>query len=164
MRNKAMKLSNALSFFIIAACAVIMHYAKPERQGAGKDLSERDLRCLVENIFWEAKGEPEIGQRAVAYVTMNRVHSPGYPDTVCGVVWQPEQFSWTEDGRSDRMTNLPAIQKAVDVALAVSRGKVADPTGGSLNFYAHHKARPAWRHAGWRFSIGNHTFVKMAQN
>jgi spore germination cell wall hydrolase CwlJ-like protein len=52
-----------------------------------------------------------------------------YPDLVCDVVWQPGQFSWTEDGRFDGMTVLDAIGKAVDVALAASRGQIHDPTG-----------------------------------
>ena len=58
---------------------------------------------------------------------MNRVRSPAYPDTVCGVVWQKDQFSFTDDGKSDRMTDLDAIGKAVDIALAASRRRSRTP-------------------------------------
>jgi spore germination cell wall hydrolase CwlJ-like protein len=104
-----------------------------------------------------------IGQAAVAHVTLNRVRAPVYPDSVCGVVWQKGQFSWTEDGRSDRMTDLDAIGKAVDIALAASRGKIKDPTGGALHFYAHDKVKPHWSRQGYRLIVGEHTFVRLAE-
>ena len=68
------------------------------------------------------------------HATLNRVRSPAHPDTVCSVVWQNGQFAWTEDGKSDRMTELDAIGKAVDVALAASRRQIKDPTGGALYY------------------------------
>jgi N-acetylmuramoyl-L-alanine amidase len=90
-----------------------------------------------------------LGQAAVAYVTLNRVRSPAYPNSVCDVVWQPMQFSWTQDGKSDRMTDLDAIGKAVDIALAASRGKIKDPTGGALHYFAHRKVKPDWAKGGF---------------
>jgi spore germination cell wall hydrolase CwlJ-like protein len=94
-RRQFMKLiSNALTLFIIAALAVMWLRGKPEQQGS-TDLSEDELGCLVANIYHEARGEDALGQAAVAHVTLNRVRSPSYSDTVCGVVWQPGQFSWT---------------------------------------------------------------------
>jgi N-acetylmuramoyl-L-alanine amidase len=97
---------------------------------------------MVQNLYHEARGEDVLGRAAVAHVTLNRVRSPAYPDTVCGVVWQKGPFSRTEDGRSDRMTDLDAIGQAVDIALAASRGKLKDPTGGALHYYAHDKVKP----------------------
>jgi N-acetylmuramoyl-L-alanine amidase len=67
----------------------------------------------------------------MAHVTMNRVRSPAYPDSGCGVVWPSGQCSWAEDGRSDRMTDLEAIGEAVDIAFAASRGTIKDSTGGA---------------------------------
>jgi spore germination cell wall hydrolase CwlJ-like protein len=161
-RRQFMKLiSNALTLFIIAALAVVVFQGKPERQ-AVRDLSEDDLFYMVQNVYHEARGEDALGQAAVAYVTLNRVKSPAYPDTVCGVVWQKGQFSWTEDGLSDRMTDLQAIQKAVDISLAVSRGKIKDPIGGALHYFAHRKVKPSWATGGYRFILGEHTFVKLS--
>jgi N-acetylmuramoyl-L-alanine amidase len=155
-------ISNLLSLFIIIALAMMVFHGKP-KQHATRDLSENDLFCMVQNLYHESRGESVLGQAAVAYVTLNRVRSPAYPDSVCDVVWQPGQFSWTEDGRSDRMTELDAIGKAVDIALVVSRGKIKDPTGGALHFYAHDKVNPYWSKAGYRLIVGEHTFVKMAR-
>jgi len=57
--------------------------------------AQRDLVCLAMNIYHEGRGESTRGQAAIAAVTMNRVRSARYPDTVCQVVWQRKQFSWT---------------------------------------------------------------------
>jgi N-acetylmuramoyl-L-alanine amidase len=153
-------LSNALTLFIIAALAVIVFHSKPKQQ-ATSDLSEDDLFCMVQNVYHESRGESLIGQAVVAHVTLNRVRAPAYPDTVCGVVRQKGQFSWTEEGRSDRMTDLDAIGKAVDIALAAARGKIKDPTGGALHYYAHDKVRPRWSSRGYRLIVGEHTFVRL---
>ncbi|MGB3931414.1 MAG: cell wall hydrolase, partial [Sphingobium sp.] len=50
--------------------------------------SYRALNCLTSAIYYEAGNEPEDGQRAVAQVVLNRVRSPLWPNTVCGVVYQ----------------------------------------------------------------------------
>jgi N-acetylmuramoyl-L-alanine amidase len=154
--------SNALTFFIIIALVIICMQGKREERKV-VDLSERELECLVANIYHEARGEDDLGQAAVAWVTLNRVRSPHYPDTICGVVTQESQFSWFSDGKSDRITDLVAIEKAVDIALAVTRGRIKDPTGGSLHYYAHKKVRPAWAKGGFRFILGQHTFVRLAK-
>lgn len=54
-----------------------------------------DLECLSRNVYYEARGEPLAGQYAVAEVTMNRVASANFPDSVCAVVHQRGAFSWT---------------------------------------------------------------------
>lgn len=57
-----------------------------------------DLQCLARNVYYEARGEPLVGQYAVAEVTMNRVASPEFPDSVCAVVHSRGAFSWTYAG------------------------------------------------------------------
>ena len=56
--------------------------------------SKQDLFCMAKNIYHEAGSEPTLGKYAVAQVTVNRIKSPKYGDTVCGVVFEPYQFSW----------------------------------------------------------------------
>lgn len=60
-----------------------------------------ELLCLAAAIFFEARGEPHTGQELVAEVVMNRVEHERFPDTVCGVVYEHKQFSFTHDGLSD---------------------------------------------------------------
>src|SRR5688500_17063686 len=95
------------------------------------------LACLSLNVYPEARGEPDTGQLAVAYVTLNRARLKQMK--VCDVVVEPHQFSWTTGGVMMRAngwtlmphmvpTNLKALAKAVQIArLAMSR-KSKDPT------------------------------------
>jgi spore germination cell wall hydrolase CwlJ-like protein len=59
---------------------------------------ERDINCLAENVYYEARGEPQAGQIAVADVVVNRTKADGFPKSVCDVVKQKKehkcQFSW----------------------------------------------------------------------
>jgi spore germination cell wall hydrolase CwlJ-like protein len=119
-----------------------------------------ELHCLAENIYREARGEPVMGQVAVAHVTLTRARSAHYPDTICGVVHDPHQFSWT------RERNLPAKRYepwagAVEIAAHVYAGFVADPTLGADHYYAPAKVEPAWAAELQQTAmIENHRFLK----
>ena len=73
--------------------------------------SARQLRCLAEGMYFEARGEPWRGQLAVGRVILNRVASGNYPNTICGVVYQNShlhnrcQFSFACDGKADSIGN-----------------------------------------------------------
>ena len=62
----------------------------------------RELDCLTRNIYWEAANEPFEGKVGVAQVTLNRVESGKFANSVCAVVYQKNvfyekvvcQFSW----------------------------------------------------------------------
>jgi spore germination cell wall hydrolase CwlJ-like protein len=164
-------ISNALSLFIIVALVIICMQGKP-KQHASMDLSERDLYCLVQNIYHEARGEPDRGKIWVAYVTLNRVGAPGYRDTVCDVVWQKgykdgkwiAHFSWTLDGKSDAMLEQDSIAKAVDIALATSRRTIPDPTGKCLNYFNPRYRKPSWsENAKVCGRRGGHACVEVAR-
>jgi hypothetical protein len=53
-------LSNFFSLFIILALAIICMQDKPKTHGS-RDLSERELGCLIENVYHEARGEDALG-------------------------------------------------------------------------------------------------------
>ena len=55
------------------------------------------LACMATAIFFEARGEPMVGQVAVAQVIMHRVNDHRYPDNVCDVVKQGYYYSWNTD-------------------------------------------------------------------
>ena len=61
--------------------------------------NNRELKCLADNIYYEAGNQSTQGKLAVAAVTINRVNSPKFPKSVCSVVYQRTrgtcQFSWT---------------------------------------------------------------------
>jgi|SRR5690606_40431391 len=79
---------------------------------------KKELECLARAIYFEARGEPDKGQEAVALVILNRVKSEYYPDTVCSVVYQNDhmrnacQFSFACDGKPDTIKEEDAFEKA----------------------------------------------------
>jgi len=101
------------------------------------------IMCLAMNVYWEARDQTIAGQVAVAQVTMNRVASPRYPDTVCGVVNQHKQFSWYWDGVSDVPLHEEAWQRAQMVAQGVYAGSGHSDLGNVLHYHALY-AKPYW--------------------
>ncbi len=124
-----------------------------------------EIGCLALNIYFEARGEPDLGQVAVGHVVLNRVADRRFPGTVCEVVRQGGhkklnrcQFSWWCDGRSDQPDNAQSWQKVRAVARKVYWGSAADPTAGALWYHADSVA-PSWRRAFARGpKIGQHLF------
>jgi N-acetylmuramoyl-L-alanine amidase len=55
----------------------------------------QETHCLAEAIYHEARGESKLGQQAVALVTLNRTKHSRYPKSICAVVYQKGQYSWT---------------------------------------------------------------------
>jgi len=139
---------------------------------ASKSLSKvekRELNCLALNVYFESRGELPVGQLAVAMVTMNRVESRRFPNSVCGVVWQKRQFSWTHDGRSDRPSDKKAWMLAKQIAKFIyykydvyreqSNGAL-DLTQGALHYYAPKLADPKWAESKEiTRKIGGHLFL-----
>ena len=117
------------------------------------------LYCGAQNIYHESRGESNLGQIAVAHVVRNRVESPKYSNTVCEVIWEPKQFSWTHNGRSDKPKDRAAFVKSVWLHLIANM--LDDITDGAINFYAHKKVTPNWAaEKEVVLLIGNHTFLK----
>lgn len=57
---------------------------------------DKELQCLAANVYFEARNESFNGKVAVALVTLNRQDSGKYPKSICSVVYQKNQFSWTK--------------------------------------------------------------------
>ena len=134
---------------------------------------EDPLTCTACNIYHEARSEPVAGQLAVALVTLNRSDSTLYPTNMCEVVWEKRKskktgkmvpmFSWTLDGKSDRVYNqkhwLAALKLADVVISAAESGKrVHDFTLGAL-WYHRIDIHPFWKdHYYPTVQIGLHQF------
>ncbi len=115
----------------------------------------RDLLCLALTIFLEARGEPIDGQYHVGAVVLNRVYATDFPDTVCEVVHQPNQFATTfiEEGTPEERTTAALV--AVDLYYNYV------PNAEVLWFYNPDKANPDWaRRLIPAFEIGNHLFLR----
>lgn len=115
-----------------------------------------DLICLAQNIYFEARGEPFKGKVAVAQVTLNRVNHDNYADTVCGVVYQPNQFSWTKS--YSRIVDKQAWAHAKEVAHMVMQGDIHLPNFNALHFHSK-KIKPKWAYKKTPvLKVGNHVF------
>jgi len=84
------------------------------------------ITCVAMAVYFEARGEPELGQYAVAEVIVNRVADPSFPNTACAVVFEDRgpkshdcQFSFTCDGKSDAMPEGAARDQAFRIAREV---------------------------------------------
>lgn len=109
-------------------------------------VDEDDLICLAENVYHEARGQSTEGRLAVAFVTMNRVNHARYPDTVCGVVYQPSQFSWTAQKPVVDFGNV-IERKAWDEIVELSRGVLDGTHYNNMYGITHYHAtyvNPVW--------------------
>jgi spore germination cell wall hydrolase CwlJ-like protein len=132
------------------------------------EFRKRELRCMATAIYFEARDEPQKGQIAVAQVIMNRIRSPFYPKTVCGVVYQGErnrhgcQFSFTCTGKSNSVREKPEWATAVKLAKQVIAGEVWEDEVGYATHYHATYVNPEWRHELDKVAqIGGHIFYKM---
>ncbi|HSY94222.1 MAG TPA: cell wall hydrolase [Steroidobacteraceae bacterium] len=139
------------------------------RNAAAAQQRALDLECLAENIYFEARGEPLDGQRAVAEVTLNRTRSPYFPHTICAVVhetqWDPlrrrlvAHFSWTELSALSEPTGS-AWKQAMTVASAAYDDTYIQVVPGAL-FYHATSIRPDWARTKTAVAtIGNHIFYR----
>ena len=116
---------------------------------------DQEFDCLVRNVYQEARSEPYKGKLAVALVTINRTKSERFPSTMCGVVYQKSQFSWTKN-YSKVKVNPVQWQQSKDAAIeAYMNNNILG------NFYATHfhniSVNPKWKLRKIA-QIGNHIF------
>ena len=126
-----------------------------------------ELYCLSKNIYFESRNQPTLGQIAVGQVTMNRVNSPRFPNTVCGVVRQGGekrnrcQFSWYCDGKSDEPESGEVWDDSVYLSLLIySEELTVDVTEGALWYHATYVS-PDWaKHYEKTVRINDHIFYR----
>jgi hypothetical protein len=134
--------------------------ARPFRAALG----ERDLDCLADAVYYEARGETSQGQAAIAQVVLNRVRHPAFPKSVCGVVFQSAgddcQFSFACDGSMRRPKEAQAWSRAEQIAARALSGFVMPQVGEATSF---HRASvsPGWGPGLMRVAqVGLHVFYR----
>jgi hypothetical protein len=133
---------------------------------ATKPTHARELDCLAQAVYFEARGESARGQEAVATVIMNRVKNPNFPKTVCGVVYQGSarrhgcQFSFACDGQAERVVERSAWGRARTVAARTLSGAVLRDVGSATHFHTTSVA-PGWGSQMLRTAqVGLHVFYR----
>ena len=118
-------------------------------------LSNSQIECLSKAAYHEAKGESDKGMLAVIHTTLNRVKDNRFPKTVCGVVYQKSQYSWTK--YNPKVKEQEQYARAERLAKEVIDGKHKDNTKGALYFNSLHR-KPSGTVCTVR--IGGHSFYK----
>jgi len=115
-----------------------------------------DFRCMVATLYHEARGEGVMGIGAVASVIMNRAKQAR--KSVCSVVYERKQFSWTHVTKDKRITgNIMDILSITHKALS---GVLVDVTHGATFYHATY-VKPSWaKHKVLTVQINKHIFYK----
>lgn len=124
--------------------------------------SASELKCLADTLYFEARGEPVDGQKAVAEVILNRRDSGKFPSTICGVVKQGSskgcQFSYNCGGKTRAIREKAAYARIHKIAEAALSGAPRDLTNGATYFHTT-AVKPSWSRKFTRTTkIGRHIF------
>lgn len=120
-----------------------------------KGYSSNDIQLLANAVHGEARGEPYVGQVAVAAVILNRVENATFPNTVSGVIFEPRAFTAVADGQIWLTPNETSKQAVVD---AINGW---DPTGNAIYYFNPDTATSAWIWSRPQIkTIGKHIFCK----
>lgn len=122
--------------------------------------------CLAKAVYYESAVEPGDGQAAVAQVVINRLRHPGYPKSICGVVFEGSlrptgcQFSFTCDGSLARVPDPKLWANAQAVAKRALNGYVMKAVGTATHYHADYVA-PYWAPTLYKITqIGRHIFYR----
>jgi spore germination cell wall hydrolase CwlJ-like protein len=128
---------------------------------------DRALECLTQAVYYEAASEGAEGQRAVAQIVLNRMRHPGYPASVCGVIYQGSerptgcQFTFTCDGSLARPPIQSLWKQAQKIAAQALSGKVFAPVGHATHYHADY-VLPYWADSlDKSVQIGRHIFYRL---
>jgi N-acetylmuramoyl-L-alanine amidase len=143
----------ALSFLSLSSASDWTFAANSGKSRHG--FSENDINLLARTVYGEARGEPYVGQVAVAAVILNRLESEKFPHTLSGIIFQPGAFTCVADGQIWLTPDKTARKAAID---AINGW---DPTHGCIYYF-----NPATATSKWIWSrpqvkrIGKHIFCK----
>lgn len=135
-------------------------------------MDPQELECMSKNIYFEAAVESTAGKLAVAQVTLNRVRSQTFPNSVCSVVYEGRhdangfpkrdqcQFSWYCDGKHDTPNKGRMWEESKQIALyALSNIDMIDITDGATHYHADYIPNPRWAIARHKtLQIDTHIF------
>ena len=125
--------------------------------------TKNDVECLTKNIYYEARGENTQGKFAVAHVTINRLKTGYWGNSICKVVYAKKQFSWTLAKKLPRPDSR-VWAESEQVARKVLAGHRVRGLSKSLFYHATYIKDPKWadsRHEAGQ--IGNHIFYNRAK-
>lgn len=124
---------------------------------------KRQIQCLADNIYYEARNQPKVGKIAVSNVVINRVEDPRFPKDPCSVIKQKRgktcQFSWvcSKNGKGKDMESY-AISYDLAKQIYTNMDSIKDVTYGSKFYHAKY-VKPRWKYKRV-ITIGDHVFYR----
>lgn len=91
--SKFQKFLSVFLFIILISLPSFISVTSSDIGGVFVSEQQKEFNCIVSGLWHESRGEPEAGIRAVMSVIYNRKNHKDYPDSFCGVILQPRQFS-----------------------------------------------------------------------
>lgn len=121
--------------------------------------------CMAKNIYHEAGVESEKGMIAVGQVTLNRVSTGRWGDSICEVVYAYKQFSWTlEPAKLEEKPSGPLWEASLAAASKVFAGKRVKAVGSSLFYHTDYIKTPKWAdRKAFIAQVGQHLFYTKAK-
>ena len=131
----------------------------------------KEIDCLARNVYYEARGESQQGQLAVAQVTLNRVESDQFPNTICGVVNERYkvndaevcQFSWRCDPNANPNLIVSESNPIYQIAWqAIQQHPTMDVVTHDTYWFHATYVKPKWRKLKQRVAqIDLHLFYRL---
>ena len=128
--------------------------------------SDKQMSCLAEALYFEARGEPIEGQLAVGEVILNRVEDTRYPSSICKVVNQGTgrrfacQFTYTCDGKLETVHERKPYEMALKIAKILMTTHDRKLTKGSTHYHSNY-VNPKWSKKFERVAkFGRHIFYR----
>lgn len=123
--------------------------------------------CMALNLYFESRGEPDLGKELVAQTTLNRAKHDN--TQVCNAVLAPKQFSWTTikvQGNRLKAEDEPIEKAAWDDSLRISKlalrgGIKLDGNWKKVTNFHNTQYSPGWSHKPNMVKlgrVGNHIF------
>ncbi|MEW9500230.1 spore cortex-lytic enzyme [Jeotgalibacillus marinus] len=100
--------------------------------------SDNDIQLMANAVYGEARGEPYVGQVAVAAVILNRIQAEQFPNTASGVIFEPLAFTAVADGQIWLEPNEQARRAVLD---AINGW---DPSENALYYFNPDTATSGW--------------------
>lgn len=125
----------------------------------------KEVFCLAQNIWFESRSSTYEDQMMVGFTTINRTRDRRYPESICEVVWDKEQFSWTHDGQSDsiKLDTPDRVQKwarIVELSILIMTNNIDDVSNNATHYHAKYVS-PGWsRRLVKVATVGGHHYYR----
>ena len=151
--------------YFTALCALFLSLTGTQAQAmpTRSPADIQQVKCMADNVYYEARNQSDKGMIAVSNVVMNRTHDTRFASTPCGVVKQKKhrtcQFSWVCEHHRQPV-DLDLYERGRRLAEGVYFHRIPDITHGAIFYHAYYD-KPMWSRRFAKVAyIGAHIFYR----